>query len=295
MRMAVTGRAGQLVSALIERGAGHGVEIVPVGRPELDLADAASGMAALAATQPDIIVSAAAYTAVDKAESEPELARAINGVAPGIVAQCAAQLGVPVIHISTDYVFNGTKPTPYVETDPTDPLGVYGSTKLEGERAVAAATPDHAILRTAWVYSPFGGNFLKTMLRLAGDRPKLRVVGDQVGNPTSAADLADAVLRVAANLLAAPDDATLRGIFHAVGAGETSWAGFAREIFAASKVLGGAWAEVTDIPASEYPTPARRPANSRLVTDKLAALHGVRFPQWQASTADTVRRLLSPA
>lgn len=292
MRVVVTGTSGQLVTGLIERSAGTDVDVVAVGRLELDLADAANGMAALVGARPDVIVSAAAYTAVDKAESEPDLVQAINGVAPGLLAQCAEQLGVPIIHVSTDYVFNGSKVDHYVESDPTDPLGVYGRSKLAGERAVAAATPNHAILRTAWVYSPFGNNFLKTMLRLAGDRPQLRVVGDQLGNPTSALDLADAILHVASNLLAKPDDEAMRGIFHSVGRGEASWAKFATEILAASKALGGPWAEVIAIPASEYPTLVRRPANSRLATDRLADIHGVRFPDWQVSTRATVRRLV---
>ena len=291
MRLAVTGTKGQLVTALLERGALVGVEILPLGRPQLDLLDPASVAAAIAAAKPDIVVSAAAYTAVDKAQSEPELAHAVNATGAGAVAAAAAQLRVPVIHISTDYVFNGASPRPYRETDPTDPLGVYGASKLAGELAVAAATPNHAILRTAWVYSPFGANFLKTMLRLAGERSDISVVADQRGNPTSALDLADAILAVATNLTGSPDPA-LRGVFHCSGTGEASWADFAGAILATSKGLGGPTATIRPISTREYPTPAPRPANSRLDCSKLAQTHGVIMPLWEESMKRTLERLL---
>lgn len=293
MRLLVTGKSGQVVSALIERGAVLGVDVIAVGRPEFDLADAEAGIAALAEAQPDVIVSAAAYTAVDKAESDQEAAQAINGTGPGVIAALAARLGVPVVHISTDYVFDGSNPAPYVENDPTNPLGVYGKTKLAGEEAVAAATPNHAILRTAWVYSPFGNNFLKTMLRVGAERPELRVVVDQVGNPTSALDIADAVIAVARNLHERPGDASLRGIFHVTGSGDASWADFAIEIFAVSSELGGPVARVARITTADYPTPARRPASSRLSTARLHQVHGVVMPAWQTSTRTTVARLLA--
>lgn len=293
MRLIVTGRAGQVATALAERGAAAGVEVIGVGRPEFDLADAGNAQAILAAARPDGIVSAAAYTAVDKAETDSEAAWAVNAAGPGHVAAAAARLGVPIIHISTDYVFDGSKGSPYVETDATAPLGVYGASKLAGEQAVSAATPDHAILRTAWVYSPFGNNFLKTMLRLAADRSELRVVDDQVGNPTSALDIADAVIGVARNMMARPDDAGLRGIFHMTGSGEGSWADFAGEIFALSAARGGPSARVTPIPSSEYPTPARRPANSRLSSALLANVHNIFMPDWKISAEQTVARLLA--
>lgn len=292
MRLIVTGRSGQVASALIERGAAAGIDVIAIGRPEFDLGDAGGGEAALIAARPDVIVSAAAYTAVDKAESEPELAQVINAEGAGRVAAAAARLGVPIIHISTDYVFDGSKAAPYVETDPTAPLGTYGRSKLAGEIAVAAATSNHATLRTAWVYSPFGANFLKTMLRLAGDRPELRVVEDQRGNPTSALDIADAVLKVAANLVARPGDAGLRGVFHMAGSGEGSWADFATEILAASAELNGPHATVTRIGTADYPTPAPRPADSRLSSEKLRRVHGVIMPNWVESTRTVVRRLV---
>ncbi|KQN74784.1 dTDP-4-dehydrorhamnose reductase [Devosia sp. Leaf64] len=293
MRLLVTGKTGQVVTALIERGAATGIDIVALGRPEFDMANAQAGMDAIAAAKPNAIVSAAAYTAVDRAESDEAAAEAVNATGPGVVAGIAAQLGVPVIHLSTDYVFDGSKPEPYVETDPTNPLGVYGRTKLGGEQELTAATPNHAILRTAWVYSPFGNNFLKTMLRVGADRPELRVVADQLGNPTSALDIADAVLQVARNLIEQPDNHELRGVFHMVGTGEASWADFATEIFAISKQLGGPSPNVSRITTDEYPTPARRPANSRLNASKLQNIHGVALPAWQTSTRATIARLLA--
>lgn len=296
MRIAVTGLAGQVVQSLLERGVLAGHEIIAVGRPALDLAGEAQAIhEALAAAAPDVIVSAAAYTAVDKAESEPDLAFAINATGAGHVAATAGALGIPVIHLSTDYVFAGDGATAYREADPTGPTGVYGASKLAGEQAVRAACANSAVLRTAWVYSPFGANFAKTMLRLAATRDSLGVVGDQWGNPTSALDIADGVLAVAANLLGSPDPA-LRGVFHMTGSGETSWAGFAEAIFAASQARGGPAAFVNAITTADYPTPARRPANSRLDCSKLAAMHGVRLPDWRAATADVIARLLeSPA
>ncbi len=290
-RMVVTGREGQVVLSLLERGEHDGrFEVIALGRPEFDLSAPDTIEAALRQARPDVIVSAAAYTAVDQAESDEEAATVINGVAAGKIAEAAAALGVPVIHISTDYVFDGSKGGAYVETDPVAPIGAYGRSKLAGEQAVAAATPNHVILRTAWVYSPFGKNFLKTMLKLAETRDSLNVVDDQVGNPTSALDIADAVLTVAANLLDS-DDPALRGTFHTTGTGEGSWADFAIEIFARSADVKGPTAEVGRIPSSAYPTPAKRPANSRLDCSLLEERHGARLPDWKQSTAIIVERL----
>ena len=293
MRIAVTGRTGQVVTSLIERGTAAGHEIVPLGRPELDLASAseASVFRTLAMARPDVIVSAAAYTAVDKVESEPELALAVNAEGAGKVAAAAALLGVPVVHLSTDYVFAGTKRDPYGEADPTGPQGVYGASKLAGEGAVLSAQPNAAILRTAWVYSPFGANFVKTMLRLAESCDEVGVVADQFGNPTSALDIADGVLAVAANLCAS-EAAALRGVFHMTGSGETHWAGFAEAIFAASAARGGSAARVRPITTADYPTPAHRPGNSRLDCSKLHQFHGIRLPEWQASLMPVIDRLL---
>src|SRR5579872_1533188 len=292
-RIAVTGKHGQLVTSLIERAREHEVEIIPVGRPELDLADPGSAHSALAAVAPDVIVNAAAYTAVDRAEQEPELALAVNGGGAGAVAAAAQRLAVPLVHISTDYVFDGLKDRSYREEDEVAPLGAYGRSKRAGELAVMGNAQNFVILRTAWVYSPFGANFLKTMLRLAKTRGEIAVVADQRGNPTCALDVADGVIGVVRNLLARPAEPRLRGVFHMTAAGETTWAGFAKAIFAASAALGGPAAEVKEISTAEYPTPARRPANSRLDCSKLLAIHGVALPGWNASLAACVARVLA--
>ncbi|MFB9048178.1 dTDP-4-dehydrorhamnose reductase [Sphingobium indicum] len=291
MRIAVTGKTGQVVTSLIERGAAAGYEVIALGRPELDLADPALVARALEAAAPDVIVSAAAYTAVDKAESESDLAYAVNGAGAGAVAHAARALGVPLVHVSTDYVFDGTLDRPYVESDPTGPTGVYGASKLAGEQAVLAAHGNNsAVLRVAWVYSPFGANFVKTMLRLAGDRDEVSVVADQLGNPTSALEIADAILLVATNLVADSNPA-LRGIFHMTASGEASWADFAEAIFAASDKKGGATAQVKRITTADYPTPATRPANSRLDCSLVAQVHGVVMPDWRQSLDRVIARL----
>ena len=294
MRIVVTGGPdGQVLLSLMERGSAAGHEIVVLGRPQLDLAgDSDAVERAVEATRPDAIVSAAAYTAVDKAESERDLAFAINGSGAGAVSQAAQRLGVPLVHISTDYVFDGSKATAYTENDPTGPVSVYGASKLAGEKAVLAASSNAAVLRTAWVYSPFNANFVKTTLRLASDREEVGVVADQVGNPTSALDIADGILAVLGNL-AASDDESLRGTFHMTGEGEASWAAFAERIFAASAAAGGPSARVRSITTADYPTPAARPANSRLDGSKLARVHGVRLPDWRTSTDEVVRRLVA--
>lgn len=289
MRLAVTGREGQVAASLIEAARGSDdVEVVAVGRPQLDLAKPETVLAALDAANPDIVVSAAAYTAVDQAEDDKDLAFAVNAVGAGKVAEAAARLGVPVIHLSTDYVFDGAKDVAYVEADPTAPLGVYGASKLAGERAVAAANPRHLILRTAWVYSPFGKNFVKTMLRLAADREELSIVADQWGNPTSALDIADAILHVAAQL----GKDTAFGVYHLAGTGETNWSGFARHVLETSRALGGPHARVRDITTADYPTKARRPANSRLSSAKFAAAFGWTAPDWRQAAELVVARLV---
>jgi dTDP-4-dehydrorhamnose reductase len=292
MRVAVTGRAGQVARSLLERGALAGHDVLTVGRPEMDLSqDPKTIIAAIEGARPDVIVSAAAYTAVDKAESEPGLAFAINERGAGAVARAARLLDVPLVHLSTDYVFDGAKDSPYGEEDSTAPAGVYGASKLAGERAVFAEQVDSAILRTAWVYSPFGANFVKTMLRLASGRDEIAVVADQHGNPTSALDIADGVLAVAANLLRNGDSA-LRGVFHMTAEGDASWAELAETVFAESTRKGGPFARVKHIATVDYPTAARRPKSSRLDCGKLARTHGVRLPEWRRSTAAVVERLV---
>ncbi|WFS25125.1 dTDP-4-dehydrorhamnose reductase [Rhizobium rhododendri] len=292
MRIAVTGKRGQVVSALIERGPFAGVEIVAVGRPELDLADKESIRTALVALKPDAIVSAAAYTAVDKAESEAAAAFAINADGPAAIAAVAEELGIPVVHLSTDYVFPGDKNGFYVETDETGPTSVYGKSKLAGEQAIAAATANHAILRTAWVYSPYGANFVKTMLRLAETRDAINVVADQQGTPTSALDIADAVIAIAQRLVKDADP-KLRGVFHLTGSGEATWAEFAEEIFANLHQKTGKAVTVGRITTADYPTPASRPANSRLSNGKLNDIYAIVLPDWRQSTSVVCERLLT--
>lgn len=292
MKIAVTGREGQVVRSLIERSAGGPHQVVAVGRPEMDLADAASVEKAIADLGPDMVVSAAAYTAVDQAEDEPELAFRINADGAGAVARAARLAGAPVVHLSTDYVFSGTFEGAYDETMPTGPRGTYGRSKLAGEEAVAAANPRHLVLRTAWVYSPFGRNFVKTMLGLAQTRDEVRVVDDQRGNPTSALDIADALLAVADGWSRQGRDG-LSGVYHLAGSGETTWCGFAAEIFRVSAGLGGPSAKAIPIGTSDFPTKAVRPANSRLDSTKFARDFGYRSPSWRDSTAEVVARLVA--
>jgi dTDP-4-dehydrorhamnose reductase len=280
MKLLVTGRSGQVATSLMALSS-PGVEVVALGRPELDITDRTSLDRAIAAHRPDIVVSAAAYTAVDRAETDQDAAFAANRDGAGHVAAAAAAAGLPVIHLSTDYVFPGTKETAYEETDPTGPVSVYGRSKLEGEAAVLAANPRSAVLRTAWVYSPYGANFLKTMLRLAGDRDSLRVVGDQWGTPTYAPDIAEAIVVVAERMLAAPEAEDWRGIFHLVATGTTNWADFAAEIFRQSAARGGKAMVVESIGTADYPTAAPRPANSRLDTMRFEAVFQHRLPAWQ--------------
>lgn len=297
LRILVTGTQGQVARALARRGPAAGVEVRLIGRPALDLADAEAAHAALLAAHEaspfDALVNAAAYTAVDRAESEADLAFAVNEGGARAVARAAAALGLPVIQLSTDYVFPGTAARAYREEDATGPVSVYGRSKLAGEIAVAQACADHAILRTAWVYAPEGANFVRTMLRLAADRDVVRVVADQTGAPSAADDIADAVIAVAANLVGRPQDAALRGVFHLGVAPATTWAGVARAVFAASRAHGGPGAEVVDITTADYPTPARRPAFSLLDGARLSARHGVAMPDWPERLKACVAEILN--
>jgi dTDP-4-dehydrorhamnose reductase len=291
MRIAVTGSRGQAATSLIER-AGPKVEVVALGRPAFDLTDRAAVVARLEAAHPDVIVNAAAYTAVDKAEAEEAIAFHVNGEGAGLVAQAAAGLGVPLLHLSTDYVFDGALNRPYREDDPTGPTGAYGRSKLAGEKAVAERWGNSVILRTAWVYSPFGANFVRTMLRLNETRDDVGVVADQIGNPTSALDIADALIAIAARVR---EDSSprLRGTFHMTGTGEATWADFAEAVFREAEARGRRLTRVKRIAAADYPTPARRPANSRLDNEKLARVYGVRLPEWRGSVAACCARLLA--
>ncbi len=290
----IVGSTGQVARALIERAARQGIAVVAHGRPVLDLEKPAGLGSAIVDIRPAAIINAAAYTAVDKAESEPERAFAINRDGAAALARAAAVLDVPFVHLSTDYVYDGDKPAPYVEGDATAPAGVYGRSKLEGEVAVRAAWAKAIILRTAWVYSPFGNNFVKTMLRLASERDRLRVVADQVGSPTSALDIAEAILAILPKL--EPDrPEAWAGTYHLAGDGEASWCDLARATLEVAAAHGHRAVPVDAIGTADYPTPARRPANSRLDTTRLREVFGVRLPPWRDSLEVTVTRLLAGA
>ncbi len=293
--MLVTGFGGQVATSLLEAARPRTVDVLARGRPHLDLADRSSIEKAVAGVSPDVIVNAGAYTAVDKAESEEDVASAVNGLGAGYVAEIAAGRGIPLVHVSTDYVFDGTKTGPYVETDPAAPVSAYGRSKLDGERRVAAAGGRFAIVRTSWVHSPHGSNFVKTMLRLASGRPEIAVVADQHGCPTYAPHLAATLLAVAAKLLAYDGAPRPAGVYHAAGTGETTWAGLAAEVFRISRLNGGPHAAVKPIATAEYPTPARRPANSVLDCSRLARECGIALPDWQSGVADCVTRILKAA
>ena len=291
MKILVAGAQGQLARALLDQAQGRGeFDVVTLGRPQLDLRDKAAIARTIDAVRPDLVVNAAAYTAVDKAESEPEAAFAINRDGAGALAAAAAAGSCPILHVSTDYVFDGTKAEAYLETDRANPVGVYARSKLQGEVAVAAANPRHLILRTAWLYAPYGQNFLRTILRLAHERPQLRVIADQHGNPTYALHLADAILAIAARLGDDNGEAAW-GTYHAAAGGETTWAGFAAAIVAAGARLGVPQVPVIPITTADYPLPAKRPANSRLNCSKLARTFGVRLPPWQQGVVECIARL----
>jgi len=299
MRVLVTGAAGQVGAETAHALAGH-AEVIAHDRTTLDLADPAQIAARIREARPAVIVNAAAYTAVDRAESEPGLASAVNAVAPGLIAQEAKRCGALLVHFSTDYVFDGAKREPYVEDDATNPLGVYGRTKLEGERAVAAAGCAHVTLRTAWVYGPAGKNFMLTMLRLAGQGGTIRVVDDQRGAPTSSLQIARAVaqlLRAGEGVIDEASVARLKaatGLYHASASGETTWHGFANAIFEErARRSAGAFTvpAVKAIATSEYPTPGRRPAYSVLSNARLERVFGVRFGDWRGGLAEALSAL----
>ena len=290
MRVAVTGSKGQVATSLIER-AGPGIEIVTLSRPAIALEDRESVLAGVAAARPDVVINAAAYTAVDKAESEEDLAMAVNGEGAGHVAEAAARIGAPLLHLSTDYVFDGMLDRPYREDDPTGPTGAYGRTKLAGERRASELCPNSAVLRTAWVYSPFGANFVRTMLRLNETRDEVGVVADQIGNPTSALDIADALLAIARRIRE-DESPELRGVFHMTGGDEASWADLAEAVFSEAHARGRRLTRVKRIATADYPTPAKRPANSRLDNAKLGRAYGIALPHWRLSLVACCARLI---
>ena len=267
-----------------------GVRVHAPTRQQLDLANADSVRAFFAESSYAAVINAAAYTAVDRAESEIGAAFAANGLGPALLAEATKATKTPLIHISTDYVFDGSQPDVYHEDDPVKPLGVYGASKEAGEQAVRTGNPRSVILRTAWVVSPHRQNFIKTMLRLGAERPTMRVVDDQHGCPTSAADLARAAGAIALRLL--EDPSAPNGIYHFVNSGHTTWCGLARQVFATAATLGGPCPKVEAITTAEFPTPARRPANSRLSVAKLAQDFGIVPRPWQDAVDDIVRALL---
>jgi dTDP-4-dehydrorhamnose reductase len=285
MRVLVFGTTGQVARELARHAPKRAAELVALGRAEADLADPEACAAAVTAAAVDAVINAAAHTAVDRAETESELAHRINAEAPGAMARAAAARGLPFLHVSTDYVFDGRPGRPWREEDPPAPLSAYGASKLAGERAVGAAGGIAAILRTAWVFSAHGSNFVRTMLRLGAERERLQVVDDQRGGPTPAADIAAALLTMAAALVAgrgAP------GIFHFAGAPVVSWADFAEAIFAAR---GGTAPAIERIPSSAYPVPAARPRNSVLDCTRIAASYGIAQPDWRPRLREIIGEL----
>ncbi|WP_299843551.1 dTDP-4-dehydrorhamnose reductase [uncultured Paracoccus sp.] len=276
----VFGRSGQVARELQRRAP----EAMFLGREAVDLSDPAACAAAIAQSDCGAVINAAAYTAVDRAESDIETARLVNAEAPGAMARAAAAKGVPFLHVSTDYVFDGTGEAARDETAPTAPLGVYGATKRAGEEAIAATGGQWAVMRTSWVFSAHGANFVKTMLRLGAERDRLTIVADQIGGPTPAGDIAAALLAMAGQMVTDPQKG---GLYHFAGAPDASWADFARAIFR----LSGLTPDVVDIPSSDYPTPARRPLNSRLDCHRITTDFGIARPDWQAGLAQVLAEL----
>ncbi len=286
MRILVTGKSGQVSQSLQKLAKVEDVELIVIGRPEIDFERPDNLEAEIIRIAPDVVISAAAYTMVDKAETDVEIAKKVNSDAPAIIANACKYLDIPILHLSTDYVYSGEKIGAYVELDAANPKSVYGKTKLDGENAIASIYPNHVILRTAWVYSPFGKNFVKTMLALGESRDEISVVADQFGCPSSAMEIAKALIKIAKKVCSETND-DLRGVFHIAGRGETNWSGFAKEIFE----LSGMNVKVNEIPSAAYPTPAVRPTNSRLDCDKLRDLYKIELPLWQDSLKECLKIL----
>jgi dTDP-4-dehydrorhamnose reductase len=284
VKLLVTGRCGQLARSIEERSADYPeLEVHFTSRPEFDLAVPDSIAGAIEAGRPDVVINAAAYTNVDKAEQEPELAHRINADAAAEAAEASASVGATIVQLSTDYVFDGRLDRPYREDDPVHPLNVYGASKAAGEDRVRAANPRHLILRTSWVVSPFGRNFVKTMVEAARTRDRLTVVDDQRGKPTSALDLADAILTISGSF-------DHYGTYHLAAADEASWFDLACAVMERCRELGAPAAAVEPVPSSDWPTAAVRPANSVLDCSRIEQL-GIRLPQWQSSVRQIVDRL----
>lgn len=293
MHLLVIGKSGQLATG-INRACSDRSDLTldQIGRPDLDLERCQDIAGMVAKMRPDVVINAAAYTAVDAAEDEPDTAMRINAYAAGQIARGASMADAPIIHVSTDYVFDGKKSIPYQETDKTAPIGIYGQSKLEGEQRVAEANPCHVITRTSWVYSPYGDNFVRSMLRLGAIRNELGIVADQIGSPTSADDLATALLTVVHRLKENPDE-TCFGVTHVCGTGIASWYDLAKATFRAASRHGYSPPIVRPITTAEFPTPAKRPANSRLDTGRLRDVFNAELPDWPSSVSRDIERLIS--
>lgn len=293
-KILITGKNGQ-VGWELQRSLARFGHLTTIDQDDLDLTDSAKVREVVRNLHPDIIINPAAYTAVDKAESDPATATAVNATAPGILAEEAAKLGAVLVHYSTDYVFDGNKPAPYTEDDLPNPQSVYGRTKLAGEDAVQAAGGKHLILRTSWVYGVHGGNFIKTILRLAHERNELRIVADQFGAPTWARDLAQTTASMLALWQTKEWDDSLSGLYHLTAAGRTNWHQYAEEIVRLARTYDTELATkqlvIHPIATHEYPVPAKRPVNSVLANDKVAATFGIKLPAWQDSLAECMREL----
>lgn len=290
MKALVLGVGGQLGHELMRAAWPAGTEVVGLAHPDFDLTRPGDVDRVMAGHEPDALVNATAYTAVDKAESEAGVAYIVNRDGPAAMAAACAARNIPLIHVSTDYVFDGTRNGAYVEDDPVCPLNVYGASKAAGETAVRLGHSRHVILRTSWVYSAYGQNFVKTMRRLGAERDELRVVADQYGAPTAAADLAAAIVAIANRAVSAPES-TPWGTYHYTGGGETTWCGFAERIFQHMAATTGRRPRLTPISAAEYPTPARRPTNSRLDCTRVRTAFGVATPAWEDSLDRVMREL----
>lgn len=285
MRVLVFGSTGQVARSLATFS-DETFDIVCIGRPEGDITEKVRVVSAIERHSPDVVINAAAYTAVDAAETDEAAAFRVNCDGPGLLAEECRKAGIPIVHYSTDYVFDGEKDGPYLSTDMVAPQSAYGRSKAAGENAIRDQHPDHVILRTAWVFSPFGKNFVKTMLSLGAQREELKVVDDQVGNPSFAHDIAMHTLSVVQNILSGACKREMFGTFHLTNSGDTSWCNFAREIFRQSGETLGIRCDVKPIPTSEFPTPARRPKNSRLDGGGLKETHGISVRSWQDALAD---------
>jgi dTDP-4-dehydrorhamnose reductase len=292
LRIVVTGTTGKIARSLVANAAAAGVEVRAVGRPSLDLADLDSLASAIAAARPDVLVSAAGYTDVEGAESEPDLAGTINVRGIGALAHCARRLGVPIIHLSSSYVYDGMQSTPYREGDPTEPLSTYGRTKLMGEQAVARVHPEHVNLRLSWIYSQFGRNFVTAMLQQAERSNNVRVIGDQIGNPTSAADVASGIIAIGRNLVSGSPRRESYGTFHLSAPDIITPVAFAAAVFAKSAKCGGPTATVIPITRAEYTSKLERPANAALDSTKIARVHGILLPTLDAPLQACIEQIL---